>query len=305
MRRGATLIECLVVVAIVSVLVCLLVPAVQAARDQAREARCTNNLKQLGQALNNYVETFSTLPMSAVAGEGHGQGQSCFALVFPFMQQNAVYNAYNFWLENWHEANGTATDVRIATFLCPANPNVEAMPSHKIRTIDGDVYPGHSEFARVHYGANWGGDRAGWATDFEKDHGTFRGVMMTVRSRGPNGENSTIAYANIRDGLAYTISIGEKRDGQGWCVGGWAGSEFDPGRSPSYDGDDATTERVYTGSFHGTPHFLFCDGTVRPLPGAMDRAVWYALITRDGGEVVKASDLPNLPKAEDRGERPK
>jgi hypothetical protein len=149
-------------------------------------------------------------------------------------------------------------------------------------------------FAALHYGANWGGNRAGWADEFEKGHGTFRGVMMTIRSRGPEGENTNVRLADIVDGTSNTVAIGEKRDSQGWCVGGWAGSEFDPGPSPAYDGDDPTIRRVFTGSYHGAPHILLTDGAVRPLPGTLDRPIWYALLTRNGGEVVDWRKVPAL-----------
>ena len=108
MRRAFTLIELLVVIAIIGVLVGLLVPAVQSARSAAHRTQCLNNLKQLALAVNSYLTSRDVLPMSAVAGQGHGLNQSCFAMILPEIEEGPLFNAYNFLVENYDPISALA-----------------------------------------------------------------------------------------------------------------------------------------------------------------------------------------------------
>ncbi len=307
-RRGLTLIELLVVMALVGVMVALFLPAVQSARAAAREASCVQNLKQIGLALINYQSAMGTLPMSQVRGEGRGNGHSVFTLILPFIEQIPVYNDYNFWLENYDTANQTPVRTGVPAFLCPDNPDIENVAAMDVRFPES-----RSSFAKAHYGANWGGghgpggvsgyrrtpppgsSRGPWGDEFAKERGTYLGVMMTVtipdgQAKGADGlpKARNITLKDITDGASFTLAMVEKRDSFGWAVGGWGGSEFDVHTSPDYDGDNALARKVYSGSAHaGGPNALMCDGSVRPMRPKHDLAIWYALITRAGGEAVK------------------
>src|SRR6187399_2059901 len=81
-RRGFTLIELLVVIAIIAVLIALLLPAVQAAREAARRSQCVNNLKQIGLAIHNYMQTWDSMP----PGEGYGAINPNVSIL-PFLEQ--------------------------------------------------------------------------------------------------------------------------------------------------------------------------------------------------------------------------
>jgi prepilin-type N-terminal cleavage/methylation domain-containing protein/prepilin-type processing-associated H-X9-DG protein len=105
-RRGFTLIELLVVMGIISVLIGLLLPAVQSARESSRRAQCTNNLKQIGLAMSGYVGAFDALPPVCVDQERTSAGRpvpqphqtwSQHARLLPFLDQTPLYNAIN-----WH-----------------------------------------------------------------------------------------------------------------------------------------------------------------------------------------------------------
>jgi prepilin-type N-terminal cleavage/methylation domain-containing protein/prepilin-type processing-associated H-X9-DG protein len=287
MRRGFTLIELLVVIAIVGVLAGLLLPAVQSARAAARRTHCQNNLKQLGIALQSYMSTHNVLPMSAVAGTGHGLNQSCFAMILAEIEQRPLFGAYNFSLENYDPSNTTVVGTQISTLLCPENAlPTDPKPSSQILTSTGAYYPAGSAFALNHYGANWGGSYSNYGDDFTYTEGAYLGVMMTVKATGPYGPTTCIRSQDIRDGLSTTVMLGEKRGSQGWDVGGFAGSEFDVGPTPVMSGDPFL-QMSYTCSFHSNgAHFAFCDGSVKPLTPSLNKAIWYAVITRYGREVV-------------------
>ncbi len=154
------------------------------------------------------------------------------------------------------------------------------------------------KFAKGHYGVNWGGGRGPWGEEFVKEKGTYLGVMMAVitadgRVKAGDGRPRArnVGFADITDGMSFTLAVVEKRDSFGWAVGGWGGSEFDVYTTPGYQGDDKLARKVYTGSTHRDgPNALFCDASVRTLPARQDKKIWYRLITRAGGEPVRFND---------------
>src|SRR5262245_61486838 len=118
-RQAFTLVELLVVIAIIGILVALLLPAIQAAREAARRTQCTNNMKQLGLAVQNFHDTRRQLPRSRVL-DGR---QTWLALILDHMEESAVKGLWNINAGTWGCFYDQTLQCRTATvdaYVCPS-----------------------------------------------------------------------------------------------------------------------------------------------------------------------------------------
>ncbi|MDR3619883.1 MAG: DUF1559 domain-containing protein [Paludisphaera borealis] len=205
-RFGFTLIELLVVIAIIAVLIALLLPAVQSAREAARRSQCTNNLKQLGLAVHNYISTETVLPAQSIAptaqdqswGWTYGWGLG----LLPYMEQQPAFSAFNFSLgvfgnasgNTYQQGNNTVCQLKIAGFLCPSD-GVKKMPSDPNGgTSYVGNYGGPGQLASLGaYGAYTGTVVPVYIADWAKD-----------RNLGPVGVES------VTDGTSNTALFSER-----------------------------------------------------------------------------------------------
>jgi prepilin-type N-terminal cleavage/methylation domain-containing protein/prepilin-type processing-associated H-X9-DG protein len=175
-RRGFTLIELLVVIAIIAVLIALLLPAVQSAREAARRAQCTNNLKQIGLALHNYHQTNNVFPqgqsespssLPPVTGYSGWTEWSAQAEMLNYIEQVPLYNAINFnYCGGWNYgayANVSAYNAVISSFICPSDTNTDkgGPPGNTVAAVNG-----------------WGGNAS-----YPPNINNYRGSIGTTTSR--------------------------------------------------------------------------------------------------------------------------
>jgi len=139
-RRGFTLIELLVVISIIAVLIALLLPAVQSAREAARRIQCTNNLKQLALALANYESANGSLMMGFCYQQWsdgtYTDAPGHFVRLLPYIEQSAAYNATNFSVPAWYSPDITVTGMGISGLWCPSDGQIIGLTTQGA-SIDG------------------------------------------------------------------------------------------------------------------------------------------------------------------------
>ncbi len=218
-RQAFTLIELLVVIAIISVLVGLILPAVQNAREAARRVQCRNHLKQIGIALNSYVQLRGVYPPGYVYNPNPGApflGWSWQTMLLPMLDQAPLYDKVSSQFELGVPATDwTDSQPLLAVFRCPSDvgdavvSNVNVAGSNNSYSLPGATTTSPTAFSRSNYfGVAGSWNNAGTLTGLNAD-GT-PGIVTIATFQGTFGENSGIFPAQIQDGSSNTIVVGER-----------------------------------------------------------------------------------------------
>ena len=303
-RQAFTLVELLVVVAIIGILISMLLPAVQAVREAARRTACLNNLKQIGLAVHNFESANRRIP-AARAADGF---MTWPTYLMPFMEQDNYVQQLE-PTARYHAQNPESVRLPIEVMICPSRNRENG--SISINESSGEPvgsvgdYAGNAGTTRFLVDDVWArfSDPVDgvFNSGFAQDNQIADGRLVT----GPQGRYT---FASVTDGLSNTIFIGEKYVHQdhtgepaGWGDGAILNGDnpvtsmrlggFALGLATSSDLDLSPGESPVFGSAHPvTVNFVVGDASVHSLPTDLSEAVLSSLCSRNDGEVVSISD---------------
>jgi prepilin-type processing-associated H-X9-DG protein len=316
------LIELLVVIAIIAVLIGLLLPAVQKAREAANRATCQNNLKQMALAVHGYHDATSSLPPIRIDG-GYA---TWFVLILPYMEQSQLFALWD--LTKTYDAQTGTPDPRqqkVKTYFCPsrrtaASSGLSVQETAYANFTPANPTPTGTNFPAAQHPPGALGDYAGCVGNFGSNSWpatTANGALIRGNRRADGTFTSNVKLVSVIDGTSQTLLAGEKHvllgqfgranygdssiyNGRwtpyagriaGIAQGSPIGDDslpFGPTDATPSTGGDAFYARKF-GSYHagGGVNFALCDGSVRSIPPSVDEDAMARLASRAGGNAVE------------------
>jgi prepilin-type N-terminal cleavage/methylation domain-containing protein len=320
-----TLVELLVVITIIGLLVAMLLPAVQAARESMRRGQCANNLRQIGIALNAYHEAYATFPYgSNYVAQTTGNPTWAF-LILPQLDQDALYRQYNPALTVFDPANQAVVQTPLPVFACPTDPlsrtpilgNRGLGDSTNPPSCMGLWYPACIGPTQPDWcfwcpnttpsASNWCCQGCNWGSQGTDEIGSF--LDCTV----PEGGNSVgmfgryprpFSAAQVTDGLSNTIMAGETLPGD--CIFNGVFCPNFPVASTTIPIDTFISDDGLLGTFNVDGgiiwakssgykslhpqgvNIVFGDDSVHFFSPSIDYQLYNSLGTRAGGEGTSA-----------------
>jgi prepilin-type N-terminal cleavage/methylation domain-containing protein len=273
-RPGLTLVEMLVVIAIMAVLIGLLLPAVQKVREAALRMQSMNNLKQISLAVQNFADAHdSRLPsIDGNAGSANVK-QSLFVTLLPYVDQDALYAA--------QAANPTALPQTVKTYISPADPTFPGrLTGEASYAANAQVFIGSPRLPGVY------ADGASNTIAFA-EHYAECGMSVQYYYDEFSAHHRTIHRATFADGGPYVD--GGANDGDDYPI-----LSGDPPTTTGMGGLTFQVAPLFSKCYYGvpqTPHWsgmlvALGDGSVRTLSPGMSMTTFWSAVTPAGGEVL-------------------
>jgi prepilin-type N-terminal cleavage/methylation domain-containing protein/prepilin-type processing-associated H-X9-DG protein len=304
-RRAAfTLVELLVVLAIIGVLIALLLPAVQKVREAAARAHCSSNLRQIALATHSYCDAHGWFPTDTLTDYGSDYPTwSWLARVLPFVEQNNLYAQANIPVNTLYQSRDLVAD-SIKVFFCPSDNADLLGPRSDAADLGeypgGPVIPPFILAGQTNYkgvsGANWmwgdpqwhnPGSNGSWDGLADGDGLFYRGDFLHPKR-----------ITDISDGTSNTFMIGEDIPSKNhWCSWPYANNAEGTcaiapnARRPDgteYDPNDWMNVYSFRSRHPNGLQFAYADGSVHFISNTIDLATYRALATIRGGETATA-----------------
>ena len=307
-RGGMTLVELLVVIAVIGVLVAMLLPAVQAARESSRRSVCLNNLRQVGLAVLNYEGIQKKFPPGKqYSGPRIDPNAFAFAwssVILHHLEEGGIQSQIDFKRPPTDLVNLSAASQVVPAYLCPSASRLEEhrSPDGRLFNLNGQVGEG---FGCMDYLGVSGPNKDKANPTTGEIYGSQRGIL--IGNKGLPNEDTiqvppAITIARITDGTSKTVMVvectgrgagvnkhGEVKSLNGaWASGGNI-SHLKMGVNEEQPPLAWEDERVFSDHPAGS-HGLMADGSVHFMSKSMEAATLRMLCSRDGGETTEGID---------------
>jgi prepilin-type N-terminal cleavage/methylation domain-containing protein/prepilin-type processing-associated H-X9-DG protein len=317
LRAGFTLVELLVVIAIIGALVALLLPAVQSAREASRRAACSNHLRQLGVALQNFHQSENHFP----PGRGGPPPKifSPLAYLLPYVEEGSLQARIDLSMAPTTvvvagvlysgNANKPAASEAVAVLQCPSDMIAGRVPSSSFgatnyvactgsAALDGNIWPGDGVF----FGES--GVKFSDLLDGSSHTAAFSERMLGNGVTAPIAAPPHQAHLYMLE-IKNSVPVDEptcglpssgvqwyRERGAKWILGNYSNTLYNHRyvpNPPQWDCMNLPQQKGYVAarSYHpGGVNVAFCDGSVRFILDEIELAIWRATATRDGAETL-------------------